>query len=53
MTIMLKMDDELHRRFKMLCAERRSNMTAELNWLATRELEQATKNRLKKAGKKK
>jgi hypothetical protein len=39
----VKIEDELHRRFKMLCAERSSNMTAEINWLMTRELESVAK----------
>jgi hypothetical protein len=50
--VQVKMDTELHRRFKTLCSSRGSNMTAEINWLMTRELESETKRELKRTGKK-
>jgi hypothetical protein len=43
MVIHLRTAEELHKRFKLLCVERGSNMTAELNWLMTRELESVAK----------
>ena len=52
-TVNLRIDESLRNRFKALCAEKGTNMTAELSWLMTRELEKATKQEVTKASKKK